>query len=229
VKRLDAMPAEIEPLYTQAMRLVGNFEDAGIADPFWTFGGATALMLRYGHRKSRDIDIFVPDGRYLALINPRLNPAAEAVATDFIEGADFVKLVLARGEIDFFAMPNLTPQPYETWEIAGKSLRVETAAEIIARKMWHWGDCASARDMFDLAVVAKKSPDQITVAAPWFDRHRLAFLAQIELRETVLEAQFEMIDTIGFHRGYGECAGIVARILGASSPAGPALPKAKRR
>jgi hypothetical protein len=229
VKRLDTLPAEIEPLYAHALRLVGGFADGGIAEPFWTLGGAAVLMLRYGHRKSRDLDVFVPDARYLALVNPRLNPAAEAVSADFVEGPDFVKLVLPKGEIDFFALPNLTPQPFETWEIAGRAVRVETAAEIVARKMWHWGDRASARDLFDLAVVAKKSPDQITVAAPWFERHRLAFLAQIELREAVLEAQFDMIDAIGFHRGYAECATIASRILGGGTAGASASAKARRR
>jgi hypothetical protein len=229
VKQLDALPADFEPLFAHALRLVGSFDSGGIADPFWTFGGAAVLMLRYGHRKSRDLDIFVPDARYLALVNPRLNAVAESVSADFVEGPDFVKIVLPRGEIDFFALPNLTPQPFETWQIAGRPVRVETAAEIVARKMWHWGDRASARDIFDLAVVAKKSPDQITVAAPWFERHRLAFLAQIELRAPVLEAQFDMIDTIGFHRGYGECANIVARTLGGAAPAATAAGKSKRR
>ena len=48
----------------------------GIKDPFWTFGGGTVLMLRYEHRKSKDIDIFVPDPQYLGFATPRLSDVA---------------------------------------------------------------------------------------------------------------------------------------------------------
>jgi predicted nucleotidyltransferase component of viral defense system len=32
-----------------------------ISNAHWTFGGGTILMLRYDHRFSKDIDLFVPD------------------------------------------------------------------------------------------------------------------------------------------------------------------------
>lgn len=47
----------------------------GTANPFWTFGGGTVLMLRYGHRVSKDIDIFVPNPQYLGYVNPRISDA----------------------------------------------------------------------------------------------------------------------------------------------------------
>ena len=42
----------------------------GIAQPFWTFGGGTVLMLRYRHRFSKDVDIFVPTRSTWALCRP---------------------------------------------------------------------------------------------------------------------------------------------------------------
>lgn len=54
-----------ETLFVHAMTLIGEIAKHGRADPFWTFGGGTALMLRYGHRLSKDIDIFVPDPQSL--------------------------------------------------------------------------------------------------------------------------------------------------------------------
>ena len=47
-------------LLQQAFRLIDDFQaKGGLSDPFWTFGGGTVLMLRYHHRKSKDIDIIV--------------------------------------------------------------------------------------------------------------------------------------------------------------------------
>ncbi len=59
-------------LLRHAFRLVDEIKLHGTADPFWTFGGGTVLMLRYQHRRSKDIDIFVPDPQYLGYVSPRL-------------------------------------------------------------------------------------------------------------------------------------------------------------
>ena len=48
-------------LLRHAFRLIDEMRIHGTADPFWTLGGGTVLMLRYQHRRSKDIDIFVPD------------------------------------------------------------------------------------------------------------------------------------------------------------------------
>ncbi len=73
----DATPGELPSgvwtgLLQHAIRLVDDIHQHGIKDPFWTFGGGTVLMLRYRHRMSKDIDIFVPDPQYLGFVSPRL-------------------------------------------------------------------------------------------------------------------------------------------------------------
>jgi len=213
VRRIAALPGEVAPLFARAMLLIDVIREYGISDPFWTFGGGTVLMLRYGHRKSKDIDIFVPDAQYLGYVNPRKNSVAESLTSRYIETAGSIKLLFDNGEIDFVASPNLTDAPFEIWEIAGLPVRVETAAEILAKKMWHRGDNAAARDLFDLAAVADKAPDQIAIAAPHFRRHAAAFLEQIGQRRAVLEAQFNAIDSMGFRRSYSECAAIATELL----------------
>ena len=47
------------------MELIDSVGDAGVELEGWTFGGGTVLMRRYRHRLSKDIDIFLPDPRYL--------------------------------------------------------------------------------------------------------------------------------------------------------------------
>ena len=65
VRRLPSGPWR--GLLTHALRLVDEIRVHGISDPFWMFRGGTVLMLRYQHRRSKDIGIFVPDPQYLAL------------------------------------------------------------------------------------------------------------------------------------------------------------------
>lgn len=60
--------ADWERLLPRALTLVDEIAaHGGVADPFYTFGGGTVLMLRYGHRLSKDIDLFVPDPQSLGL------------------------------------------------------------------------------------------------------------------------------------------------------------------
>lgn len=185
-------------LLQQAFTLVDAIQAHGIADPFWTFGGGTVLMLRYGHRLSKDIDIFVPDPQYLGFVSPRLSDVAEAVSDQYVEGPGFIKLLLSEGEIDFVASPNLTESAYEHWELLGRMVRVETSAEIVAKKLWHRGDRASARDLFDLALVIDREPQSLVMAATFLTRHREAFLQQIDQRRYILKAQFDAIDRLEF-------------------------------
>ena len=55
------IPRTWETLFAQALTVIGEITRHGRDGPFWTFGGGTVLMLRHGHRFSKDIDIFLPD------------------------------------------------------------------------------------------------------------------------------------------------------------------------
>lgn len=200
-------------LFGHALALIDEIRRRGSEDPFWTFGGGTVLMLRYRHRRSKDIDIFVPDPQYLGYVTPRLSATAERIATDFVEEAGRVKLIRPEGEIDFVAAPNLTAPAYETWRIARREVRVETAVEIVAKKMWHRGDAVAARDLFDLALVIDRERRALARAAPFLVRHRAAFLAQLRSRERVLRAQFEAIDAMHYRPEYDACVARVERFL----------------
>lgn len=185
----------------------------GIAEPMWTFGGGTVLMLRHGHRMSKGIDIFVPDPQYLGFVSPRLSDVAESVTQDYVEGPGYIKLLLPEGEIDFVASPNLTSQAYEEWNLLGRSVKVETSAEIVAKKLYHRGDRATARDLFDLALVIEREPRPLASAAPYLVRHREEFIRQIKQRRSVLQLQFEAIDRLEYHIDYDEAVGRAERFL----------------
>jgi len=71
-------------LLTQALLLIDELSVRGLTDPFWTLGGGTVLMFRYRHRRSKDIDIFVPDPQYLGHVTPRLSDLAESIAPNYV-------------------------------------------------------------------------------------------------------------------------------------------------
>jgi len=197
-------PGVWRPLWARALVLIDHLE-AHAPGVTWTFGGGTVLMLRIAHRQSKDIDLFVPDPQYLGFVNPRLSDVAEQVSTDYEESAEFIKLFLPEGEIDIVAGSALTATPWDRVEVDGRRIRVETCAEIVAKKMWHRGDRAKARDLYDLCAVDDAEPEAIHAAAPFFGRHGEAFLAGLEDRADIARAEFAQIDTIGSARDFDAC------------------------
>jgi len=201
-------------LLHHAFRLIDDFQSkGGLSEPFWTFGGGTVLMLRYHHRKSKDIDIFVPDPQYLGYVTPRLSDLAMEVASDYVEAAGYVKLIRSEGEIDFVASPNLTQQPFEWWNLFGRDIRVETPAEIMAKKLWHRGDIVTARDIFDLSLVIEKDPDALRSAANYLIRHREAFLDQMKERQSLLKMQFDAIDALDHRPVFEDACELASEFL----------------
>lgn len=214
--RPDTLPdGAWQALFPRAMTLIDEIERyGGLRDPFWTFGGGTVLMFRYGHRLSRDVDIFVPDPQYLGFVTPRLSDTAADLTQDYTEMAgSYVKLQFEEGEIDFVAAPNLLQDAWETWEIMGRQVKVETAAEIFAKKMYHRGDRVTARDLFDLSLVIEREPDQLTGASRFLVRHREKFLEQIRAPGLGLLAAFDAIAVLGYRPSNGHCVSLASEFL----------------
>lgn len=203
-------------LFPRALTLVDEIQRfSGVEDPFWTFGGGTVLMFRYRHRLSKDIDVFVPDPQYLGYVTPRLSDTAAELTQDYIEsGSSFVKLQFEEGEVDFVASPNLLVDAWEMWTIDGRAVRVETAAEIVAKKLFHRGDRATARDLFDIALVVEREPEALREAAPLLTKHRDSFLAQVRQPHPSLRAAFDAIAVLDYRPSYEHCLAVVDGFLG---------------
>lgn len=194
-------------LLPHALSIIEDIKSHGTSDPFWTLGGGTVLMFRYQHRMSKDIDIFVPDPQYLGFVTPRLSDVAAMVSTDYVEDqSSYVKLIRPEGEIDFVASPNLTEAPFEIWNIDGRHIRVETAAEIVAKKLWHRGDRVTARDLFDLSLTIEKEPEALIKVAKFLKKNAEIFINQLATREAVLKTQFAEIDTLYYKPSYDAAA-----------------------
>lgn len=202
-----------EVLFPRAMTLISEIQQHGSRNAFWTFGGGTVLMLRYNHRFSKDIDIFVSDPQALGFVNPRLSDVAESLTNEYVEAANFVKLYFPEGEIDFVAAPNLTRAPFESAVVMGYEVRLETSVEIIAKKLWHRGHAITGRDIFDFALVAEKDPAGLLGEAPFMVRHAETIHDHLETRKEPLRAQFNAVDALDFHPDFdASCAVLLAML-----------------
>ena len=115
--------------------------------------------------------------------------------------------------IDFVASPNLTIQPFEVWNLLGRKVRVETAAEIVAKKLWHRGDRVSARDVFDLSLVIEREPQALLAVSRHLVRHKTEFLQQLHSRAGILKLQFDAIDALTYRPTYEEAANRASEFL----------------
>lgn len=208
-------PGPWAALFASALTLTDHLATV-IANPVWTFGGGTVLMLRLNHRHSRDIDLFVPDPQYLGHVTPRLSDPAENLTTDYVEAAEYVKLLMPAGEIDIVVGTPLTDSPWEVVMHRGRRILVETNAEIVAKKMHYRGNQAKARDLFDLCAVADLDPTAIEQAAPFFARHGHAFVAQLKANAGYLEEEFAQIQRIDYQRPFEECLTLAESIIDAA-------------
>ncbi len=146
---------------------------------------------------------------------------AEQITADYEENAEFIKLFLPAGEIDIVVGTPLTEQPFDVVLYAGREIKVETCAEIIAKKMWHRGPRAKARDLFDLCAVADAEPEAIRHAAPFLGKHGAAFLRQLQQRASLVEAEFDAIDSIDFRRSFAQCLHQATHIIEPLLPQSP--------
>jgi predicted nucleotidyltransferase component of viral defense system len=202
-----------ETLFQRALALIDSVAQTGTSFEPWTFGGGTVLMRRYHHRFSKDIDIFVPDPQYLGHVTPRLNDTAESMTSDYVEQGNFVKLLFPEGEIDFIASAALTAKPFGMETLFGRDVRVETATEIIAKKVWHRGKDFTARDLFDLALVAEREPRALKEIEPVLRDQRNVVLARITDADRQLRREFSELEVLDFGPTFDECIAIVKKTL----------------
>lgn len=131
-------------------------------------GGGSMLLRRYGHRKSRDLDLFVTDARLVRWCSPRSNEVALDLFPDYTEEATAVKLITGLQEIDFISVAPILSDDDAVDEatIEGRKVAVERPREILAKKIIYRGRTFLVRDMFDLACVATKEPEEVAAILP---------------------------------------------------------------
>ena len=192
-------------LLEKAYGLMDSVVSDGFTLPRWSLGGGTVLMFYFAHRKSKDIDIFVPDPQFLGYVNPRIGGRGEDITSDYKDAADYVKLFLPEGEIDFVASPTITDNPFEEHVVLGRNILLETPIEIVAKKLWYRGDRATPRDLLDLALVIEHHYSEILEHGHVFVKNIEAFTDQCESRRAIMLPVFDSIEKIKFELSFDEC------------------------
>jgi hypothetical protein len=149
----------------------------------WSFGGGTALMLQIGHRESRDVDIFLPDPQFLALLDPKTNDFRfDILPTEYGgDGTGFLKLAFeGLGEIDFIVARTMTASPTLEATVERERVRLETVAEIITKKIVYRGSTIKPRDIFDIAAAAELNQASIVDALSAYPAAVSATLARLD-------------------------------------------------
>jgi hypothetical protein len=146
-------------LLASALSILGELESRGMGAPDFVLGGGTVLMMRYRHRLSKDVDLFLHDAQWLAYLTPRLNDHVAAMIRDYSEQANSVKLVLEDGDIDFIVSGTVTGDvSREKLEFQGRTIPLDTSAEILAKKLYFRAALLKPRDLFDLVVTHRADP-----------------------------------------------------------------------
>lgn len=79
--------------------------------------------------------------------------------------------------------------------------------------MWHRGDLAKARDLFDLCAVSGHEPEAMDVASAHIERHAEAFLKRLDESAEVLEVDFKSIPARTFRMPSWGCLTVAHAIL----------------
>ena len=133
-------------------RAIKSLEEANINEKLWAVGGGTVISSVYGHRLSKDIDIFISEPQLLSGISPRFNPVTEE-ALDYEETNSFVSLTFPEGKIDFVNASQISGFKPEKKNFLDKVVYVEDPVEIVSKKLFFRGKYVLPRDLFDLAIV----------------------------------------------------------------------------
>ncbi len=202
-------------LIVPALRVVDSLRGNGYGDLDFRLGGGTVLMFRFGHRVSKDIDIFTYDAQALAYLSPRLNEVADRESLNYEEHANFVKLLLPDGDVDFIvAAPVIPDAPCEVMDIAGRAVTLDATSEILAKKLLYRADGFKARDVFDMsAALALDRPSAVAaLRATW--RTRPALLRRLSAMAAVPEADLTR-DLVMTDNGQPHADRMVDRLLAA--------------
>ena len=151
-------------------------------------GGGSMLLRRYGHRRSRDLDLFVSDTQLVRWCSPRFNEAAADLFPDYGEDAVTTKLIVGMQEIDIIACPPIILEgAVEEEELLSRRVLIERPREILAKKIVYRGRLFQPRDIFDLACVAQAEPEEAAAVLPWLSpAHLLDLTKRLDEIEPVL-------------------------------------------
>ena len=140
----------------------------------WRLGGGTLLAARWGHRRSTDLDIFLPRDSGIAILDPRWNPdfvdaMRQVGATSVDVLASSLKFSFPSGRIEITQLDPVPDLPVIDAIADGRELAVYSNACVLTGKLHGRGARLPARDIFDIAVARREDPDALRTAVNYID------------------------------------------------------------
>lgn len=116
-------------------------------------------MIFADHRLSRDVEAFIDDPQYLAVLSPETTDVWKCSAWD--RAAHYLKLKYPEGEIDFIVTAPISSLPpiekqIDLTEIRKgykPTIRLDPPVEIALKKLHYRATGLKPRDVFDIAVI----------------------------------------------------------------------------
>ncbi len=142
----------------------------------WRLGGGTLLAARWRHRRSTDVDIFLPESSGIAALDPRWNPtfaeAMSAVGATKVEVQDrSLKFAFPAGRVEITQLDLKPTEAPTSALIEGRHVAVYHNRQILTGKLYGRGRRLPARDIFDVAVAMQQDPDALRAAVNFLDRN----------------------------------------------------------
>ena len=103
----------------------------------WCLGGGTVLAARWMHRKSTDVDIFLPANSRITALDPRWNPrftnAMNALGASRVEVQDrSLKFSFPEGRIEVTQLDPAPNMPLEPAVVDGRNMTVYGNRQILS-------------------------------------------------------------------------------------------------
>ena len=201
-----------ETLFAKALQAIDSVREPAFRSE-WSFGGGTVLMRRFRHRVSKDVDLFVPDPQYLGYLDPDLNETVDALTPKHIREAGYLRLYFDEGEVDFIAAAPVTSKSRVIERILDRDVRVDTSAEIIAKKLRYRASRFTARDVFDFALIAEKEPAEIARIESVLRESCDAILERLASGDKILRTTFKELEVLDYRPTYDHCVELVKSAL----------------
>jgi Nucleotidyl transferase AbiEii toxin, Type IV TA system len=188
-------------LLDRTLQALAELERQGQPAPDWVLGGGTALMLHADHRLSGDIDAFIDDPQYLALLSPETTDVWKCSAWD--RAAHYLKLKYPEGEIDFLVASPVSSLPPTEMQIDLTEIRVESRptiwldspTEIALKKLRYRAGMLKPRDVFDIAVVETIDGDTLIANLHEIADNKDDLLRRLaSIKEDFLQAELSELD-----------------------------------
>ena len=161
-------------------------------------GGGTALIARWEHRWTHDLDFFIEAGPYARLQENRIAFERDLRTVRGIREVNVrlhsaLILVEDGGEITIATTPAFTANPRSVDTVGGTAVALETSAEILAKKIGGRilrNNTFVPRDLYDLVIARRSEPYALARALRCFTPDLLRQIAD-ELRHL----PFDWMDT----------------------------------